>query len=206
MVVMVVLQNKVKNKSLQSAFLLFLRQNSLMRSRYIKLIILGAMFLFSCGSESKQGSSSPMKEDKLVVLEGSLENGAGLDLVLEEMEARELIPVDTVTCGEEDEFRIEFEAETPGFYILHTGRSAYINLYLEPGENIRLSGTYDNPHEYAITGSPGSEQLMNLGREHRKSLDLLAGITGLLNQSCNLSLVFRIIDGFRRPGPGAVPG
>ena len=112
-----------------------------------------------------------------MVLEGCLENGTRRELILEQMEARELIPIDTVTCDQEGKFQFSFHMEEPGFYILRTGNSGYITLFLQPGEQLKLQGLYGDTDHYSITGSPGSEQLMLLGKEHKKAIDILAGLT-----------------------------
>jgi peroxiredoxin len=108
---------------------------------------------------------------------GLLKDGEGQDVVLEEMAAREFIPVDTVTCNGQGEFHISFKSDRVAFYVLRTGSSGYITLLMEPGEKIEYSGAYGQTNQYTVKGSEGSELLMVLAQEHKRTLDALGRIT-----------------------------
>jgi peroxiredoxin len=107
---------------------------------------------------------------------GSLKEGAGKSILLEEMGAREYIPIDTVVSDESGSFHMEFFASQPAFYVLRYGQSGYITLLMEPGENLTFSGNFTEPGSYTVTGSPGSELLRDLAYEHKRTLDAMAEI------------------------------
>ena len=113
----------------------------------------------------------------VTVIEGVFQEGSGREVILEEMAAREYIPLDTVTCDEHGTFLIGFNPERTAFYVLRAGRPGYITLLVEPGEQLHFEGTYGNTRNYRVEGSPGSALLMELGMEHARTLDTLARIT-----------------------------
>ena len=110
------------------------------------------------------------------IIHGSLTMGAHARVVLEEMGAREYIPIDTVYCDSTGAFHMEFAAPQLAFYVLRYGESGYITLLLEPGESLQFSGELANPAAYEVSGSQGSELLMKLSRQHKASLDALGAI------------------------------
>ena len=126
------------------------------------------------GNAPEQGLELP---GKVIEIEGVLEKGAGYDVILEEMAAREFIPVDTATCNEQGEFHISFKSGRVAFYVLRTGSSGYITLLMEPGEKIEYKGSYGQPDPYTVKGSEGSELLMVLAQEHKRTLEALGLIT-----------------------------
>ncbi len=95
-------------------------------------------------------------------------------MILEEMAAREFIPIDSVTCREDGTFQISFEPGETAFYVLRTGPAGYITLLIEPGEKVTLKGDYGQPDRCLVEGSSGSELLMDLAGEHKKALEALA--------------------------------
>jgi peroxiredoxin len=135
-------------------------------------------FLLSVeGCKQKSGSEntgeSPGNNSEI---RGSLEDGAGEKVELEEMGAREYIPVDTVLCNDSGKFTISFLQERIAFYVLRYGPSGYITLLMEPGESIDLHSQLDDKDGYSIKGSPGSALLQTLAAEHKKALEGLGEI------------------------------
>ena len=108
---------------------------------------------------------------------GTLEGGAGKMVMLEEMGAREFIPIDTTICDDHGNFRIRFVTANVAFYVLRYGESGYITLLLEPGETIDFTGNYGKTDTYSVRGSRGSELLTDLAREHKRTLNALGEIT-----------------------------
>jgi peroxiredoxin len=117
---------------------------------------------------------------KSTLVEGVLQGGAHMPVILEEMAVREYIPVDTATCDPEGRFQIEFRPEQNAFYVLRTGGKGYITLLIEPGQQITLKGSYGQPDQYSLSGSRGSEELMELSARHKKTLNELGDITRLV--------------------------
>ena len=143
---------------------------------YIIWLACGILVAIGCqrkGHVDGDGDAVP----GVTLIEGIFKEGPGREVILEEMAAREYIPLDTVTCDEHGTFLISFTPERTAFYVLRTGGPGYITLLVEPGEQLRLEGTYGNTREYRVEGSPGSELLMELGMEHARTLDTLARIT-----------------------------
>ncbi len=112
-----------------------------------------------------------------VRIRGRIENGAHEIVRLEEMAAREFIPLDTVTCDGSGAFEITFTPEGVAFYVLRYGPSGYVTLLIEPGEQISFTGHLGNTDTYQVEGSPGSALLRSLAVEHKATLNRLGDIT-----------------------------
>ena len=122
---------------------------------------------------------------KLTEIDGMLRGGSGERVFLEEMGAREYIPIDTVICDATGSFAIEFHAQQVAFYVLRYAQSAYITLLMEPGERLEFTGSFKDPGSYAVKGSPGSELLRELSEEHKRSLDALGEIARQNRENMN---------------------
>ncbi len=126
------------------------------------------------GSQTGNRSGNP---DKSTLIEGVLQGGENRIVVLEEMAVREYIPIDTAICDAEGRFQIDFKPEQTAFYVLRTGGKGYITLLIEPGQKITFKGSYSQPDQYSLSGSEGSEELMLLSAQHKKTLNELGDIT-----------------------------
>jgi peroxiredoxin len=114
---------------------------------------------------------------KSTAIKGLIRNGGGETVLLEEMGAREFIPVDTVPCDESGNFHIGFTPRKNAFYVLRYGSSGYITLLIEPGESVNFTGLMGDMDQYTILGSPGSALLQELAIEHKKTLEALGELT-----------------------------
>ncbi len=141
----------------------------------LKILILLLLFSVACKQNSSTGQTGE-PPGKTTEISGVLHSGGGETLVLEEMGAREYIPVDTVQCDEGGNFHISYLQEQQAFYVLRYGSSGYITLLMEPGESIEFSGHLENKNSYTISGSPGSVLLQTLAAEHKKALEALGEI------------------------------
>lgn len=140
--------------------------------------ILVIILLMTQGCVQKGSSGSGEGPDKRVTtLSGVLAGGSGTIILLEEMGARELIPIDTVTCDGSDAFEINWSPTQIAFYQMRPGGEGSLTLLAEPGEKIIFRGIAGNRLTYSINGSPGSELLMTLAAEHKKTLDALGTIS-----------------------------
>ncbi len=128
-----------------------------------------------CKQKKVDGFSGGEAENATEI-RGIFQNGAGERVLLEEMGAREYIPVDTVVCSDSGDFAISFSQEQIAFYVLRYGPTGYITLLLEPGESVDFHGELDDKDTYSIKGSPGSALLQTLATEHKKSLEALGEI------------------------------
>lgn len=143
----------------------------------ISIIASIVLLLFSGGCGNNSTTVSDINTEKTVRITGVLEGGETQIVILEEMGAREFIPLDTVICDDSGVFEITISSDEVAFYVLRYGPAGYITLLMEPGETIEFSGSYNNNVSYQIKGSKGSELLLKLSLEHRKILDALGEIT-----------------------------
>lgn len=135
--------------------------------------------LLTFASACKQNSASQNQfgeKGHTTEIRGTLQSGSGERVLLEEMGAREYIPVDTVNCDESGNFSISFEQDQLAFFVLRYGASGYVTLLLEPGEFVKFSSHPEDKEAYTISGSPGSELLRTLAAEHKKALEALGEI------------------------------
>jgi peroxiredoxin len=146
--------------------------------RNVTIVFLVCVYLVipAC-KQGKPGEPARERAGLVTEIRGTLENGSGQKVVLDEMAAREFIPIDTVTCDDNGVFHIRFEPEQLAFYGLRTGPSGYTTLLIEPGEKIEFRGSYGRDDPYSVEGSEGSELLNVLSAEHRNTLDALGKIT-----------------------------
>jgi len=141
----------------------------------LHIMILVMLTLAACKQNKPSGQLDETPE-KSTEISGLLLSGAGESLVLEEMGAREFIPVDTVRCDDAGSFHISYPQDQLAFYVLRYGSSGYITLLIEPGEAIEFKGQLEDKDSYTISGSPGSALLQTLAAEHKKALEALGEI------------------------------
>ncbi len=114
------------------------------------------------------------------LLNGQLDNAAGVNLALQELTTGDLIPVDSIPTDSQGVFSYRGKIEEAGYFILRADRENFITLVIEPGEHIVIRGNAPElPMEHTIEGSEGSELLSQLNRylEHNyKKVDSLAEI------------------------------
>jgi peroxiredoxin len=118
-----------------------------------------------------------VNRDLQVKLKGVIEGCNGENIIIEEMGAREYIPLDTATCNASGGFEMAFMADQAAFYVLRFGKSGYITLLMEPGESVEFTGSTEQLGTYNVQGSPGSELLRTLNVEHKRALEALGEIT-----------------------------
>lgn len=139
----------------------------------VPVILILYLILASGCKEKSTGGSSAEGREKTTEIKGTLQDGGVERVVLEEMGAREYIPVDTVKCDTSGAFYISFAQDQISFYVLRYGSSGYVTLLIEPGESIKFSGQLEEKSIYTVTGSPGSSLLQALAAKHRETLDAL---------------------------------
>ncbi len=145
------------------------------------MLIFLVLFASGCNQKNTATFGNGDRENSTEIM-GALQNGAGENVLLEEMGAREYIPVDTVICDESGNFNISFVQDQIAFYVLRYGPSGYITLLIEPGEVVNFSGQLDDKDSYNITGSPGSALLQSLAAEHKRALEALGEIARLSSE------------------------
>ena len=139
------------------------------------ILILMLIATAGCKEKSAHNDSEKTPETNTEI-KGTLLDGGGENVTLEEMGAREYIPVDTVQCDSSGTFNISFYQNQVAFYVLRYGSSGYITLLVEPGESIDFRGRPEDKDNYTVTGSPGSALLQQLAEEHKRALNALGTI------------------------------
>ena len=139
-------------------------------SRFCLLVFL--LIIVGC---KQRGAAGNLGGDRgtPTVITGTIQDGPGESVLLEEMGAREYIPIDTVICDDSGAFKITFSQDQLAFYVLRYGPSGYVTLLLEPGEKMEFSGELEAKDTYTLSGSPGSELLQILASAHKRSLEAL---------------------------------
>ena len=140
------------------------------------LLIFLMLLVSGCKQKTPSGNTERAQE-KTTEIRGILLNGAGERVLLEEMGAREYIPVDTVECDDSGTFHISYSQNQIAFYVLRYGSSGYYTLLMEPGESADFTGHLEELDSYSIKGSPGSSLLQTLATEHKKTLEALGVIS-----------------------------
>ena len=109
------------------------------------------VFLASCGS----------KDD--IVIEGTLENGAGKTVFIEEMTPESRLFLDSITLDNKGHFSFRYAMPYKTFYNVHVSNEDYIVLLPDMGEHISLTGVYDSlSRSYHLTGGHDSQLLWQL--------------------------------------------
>jgi len=147
-----------------------------MQARFIPFLIAGVLSVSLACTRNRSTAEEPGSDQDQIHIKGIIEDWAGEDIVLEEMGAREFFPVDTVRCNDSGDFELSFTPDHVSFYVLRYGISGYITLLMEPGESLEFTGTAENTENYQVFGSPGSELLRMLAKEHKLSLNALGEI------------------------------
>jgi len=133
------------------------------------LWILIAIFFVSCSQK------------KNTTISGTLSDGAGSTLYLEQLNVSQTRQVDSVKVKKDDTFRMKIEVNEPELYILKNDKGKIINLLPLPGENISLTtspGAFGKT--YTVSGSPESEKVQVLVDHLNRTRFLLDSIGQVL--------------------------
>lgn len=106
-----------------------------------------------------------------VVIRGTIENGAAIQVVLKEMNIESVRSVDSVVTGRNGKFVFRYNTKQPRFLYLKFNGHAPVTLLAEPGENIVFhASAHRLPGEYHVTGSPGSVLVQELDQQLQKTI------------------------------------
>ncbi len=155
----------------------FALKKPIMHNRTGILVLLISLIIGNGCLQKESSQKGEVETDFTVNIKGILEDGRGQMVVLEEMAAREFIPLDTTFCDDSGAFEISISPIEVAFYVLRYGSSGYITLLLEPGEFLKFSGHFDHIDAYEIKGSKGSVLLQSLSIRHKQALEELGEIT-----------------------------
>jgi peroxiredoxin len=145
------------------------------RSLPVLLFLLLQLLQVGCFRNEPSGGSTD-DEGQGIEITGSIRGGEGLEVTIDELGARELIPIDTVRCDGTGKFEIHFQAKGPAFYVMRYGDDGRVTLLIEPGEKVVFSAFPEEGGSYQVQGSRGSELLRQLSEEHQRTLKELGKI------------------------------
>ncbi len=130
------------------------------------LVALIAVYGFisgGCGNSNKQSAGK-------FIIHGKLKNTNGEKIVLVQMKADSLKPIDSVKIDDNGEFLFTYKPDAICFYMLKLGPDNFITLLLDQGETAEVTGNSRQlANEYKVSGSAGSELLSELNTYTRKN-------------------------------------
>lgn len=137
----------------------------------ILILFIVALFAASC---SKSGYK----------ISGTLENAAGITLILELVKARSLEIVDSVVVDASGQFEMKGELENADYFILKKDQENLITLILEPGQQLTITGDLENiANNYEVTGSAGSKLIKEFHTKLNETLDKIKELNNIYNDS-----------------------
>ncbi|KWW31591.1 MAG: peroxiredoxin [bacterium P3] len=107
-------------------------------------------------------------------LEGTLENGAGCSLYVEELTPDGAVFLDSVRLDEKGRFVFRHDLEYETFFNLHSNEQDYVVLLPRAGERLTLNGDYQSLQwSYRVSGSEGSTLLWQLQDYSNHGIEVL---------------------------------
>lgn len=107
--------------------------------------------------------SSACKQHNVFSIEGTLENGAGNSLYIEELSPDGPIFIDSIKLDDNGHFEFRHEMSYETFYNLHHSETDYVVLLPQEEENIVINGNYKSLQwSYKVSGSQESTLLWQL--------------------------------------------
>ncbi len=113
-------------------------------------IIIAALFLAGCNNDT-------------FTISGSIENGAGHTLWLEEMAPDGPLFIDSIPIDSKGTFKYKYQMPYRSLFTLHTADNNYAVLLPDYGEKVDIHGDWNNLSvTYTVDGSPESQLLWQL--------------------------------------------
>jgi peroxiredoxin len=152
----------------------------------MKSLILIVLVLMGCNAQ------------KRFDLQGTLENGQGRTLYLDELEASTLTTIDSLIVSDDGSFQFTHELTVPKFFLLRGSRDNFITLLIQPGEKVTIDANMDNLSEsYTIKGSPDSKLIQEYNSYLQQNIDKLRELNQIYNdslQSPNIQSIITDLD------------
>ncbi len=113
--------------------------------------LLSLMLLASCGNKGN------------ITIEGTLDNGAGKTIFIEEMSPDARIFLDSIKLDKKGHFKFTYDMPYKTFYNVHVTDDDYVVLLPDEGSEITMTGNYDSLSlTYRIEGNKDSQLLWQL--------------------------------------------
>lgn len=134
-------------------------------------------------------------KDNFVRISGTITNpAAGTYLYLDELKSSELKSVDSVKIEEDGKFSFKKEINNSSFYLLKSTQNNFLTLLLEPGEKINLEAHSDSlSNPVSISGSKGSELLVEYNRELRRTVNKLTGLNKIYMENSESPELHKVV-------------
>jgi hypothetical protein len=114
-------------------------------------------------------------------IDGTLKDAAGTKLILQEMDIREMNPVDSVIPGENGLFNFKIALKESGFWVIKAQDGKILVLLLNKGDRVSLSGSArDFPDNVIVKGAVEAMLLADFFRHTRKNEKLVDSLEMLL--------------------------
>jgi thiol-disulfide isomerase/thioredoxin len=122
-----------------------------------------------------------------VRIAGTLTNPtAGSYIFLDELKSNELKTIDSVKLSDKGTFEFKLEIKLPSFYLLKINERNFLTMLANPGDKIKLEANYDSlNYPLSISGSKGSELMVEYNRTLRNTIDKLTGLNAIYMQNAN---------------------
>lgn len=141
----------------------------------IYLILVAVLLLSACGNRNN------------IVIEGTLANGAGKTIYIEEMTPDTRLFLDSIKLDNKGHFRFKYEMPYKTFYNVHINEDDYIVLLPDFGETIELSGDYNSlSTTYTLKGGHDSQLLWQLQDYSNQGSNVLREIVATDRQNVEL--------------------
>ncbi len=140
------------------------------------LFIVVVLFLLNgCGKDKNE-----------FTIKGNIKGASQTNIILAELTTKKMIVVDSVFTDKKGDFKITGNIDSPGFYVLRTQKSRFINLVLHPGDHIDLTTDLDNfDTEYYVEGSRDSRLVQELIKNQNKTLEKITTLSNEYEESKN---------------------
>jgi len=141
----------------------------------IKLMVFLVLVLAGCGQNDPKKTLA--SDEQIITIEGHLKNGNQSLVTLDLMGSTAFIPVDSVRCDKEGNFKLSFPANGMNFYSLKYTDIGYVTIIASPGDKISVRGDSETVYPYTIGGSKASELVNELAESHHRILEELREIS-----------------------------
>ena len=143
-----------------------------MKKAFYFFIVL--LVLFACGKKTN------------FTLSGQLDGGVGKTIYFNKILISRQLPFDSVKLDKEGKFKFKGNTSSPAFYLLKLSKSSFVTLLVDSAENVNIKGSYKNfTRDYKVTGSIGSEILLNLDNRFSKAKTQIDSLCKLNNSHKN---------------------
>ena len=146
-------------------------RSSMKNAFYVSITL---FLLFACGKPTN------------FTISGQLDGGAGKTVYFDKLLISRQLLFDSVKLDKEGRFKFKGNTSSPTFYILKLSNTSYVSLVVDSAEEVKIKGSYKNfTRDYKVTGSVGSEILLNLDNRFTKAKSQIDSLRKLYDSHKN---------------------